>query len=279
MLKRIRELTYQHAIIASLIAFLVIDWGLFGLGRLTSLLPQTLPVKLLVEIFFILLPIAIVIFFGFSRALRPGKVFRGLFYCWPFIAIQIIGLCTFFSQNLGNPEVSWHSLPGIAGGLFAVLGVGIREECIYRATFQNIVAKKYATSVKGIWISVLVSAVLFGLCHISNLFFGMHPLSVLSQVTSAFCIGVLFSAVYLRSGSLWAPILVHTLTDIAGLAPSTFLRNLTDVDSINRLSFSWLSLLFDLLYLALAVFLLRPSKCKQVYQNLCFAQQSPEEAK
>jgi hypothetical protein len=63
------------------------------------------------------------------------------------------------------------------------------------------------------------------------------------------------------------------LTDIAGLAPSTFLRNISDVENVNQLSISWGSLLFDLLYVALAVFLLRPSKCKQIYQNLCFAEE------
>ena len=187
--------------------------------------------------------------------------------------MQVLALCTFFFQNLGNPEANWRSWPAIIGGVLSIVGVGIREECIYRATIQNIVAKKYANSVKGIWITVIVSAIFFGLCHISNLFFGMHPLSVLSQVISAACIGTLFSAVYLRSGSLWAPILVHTLTDIAGLAPSTFLRNISDVENVNQLSFSWGSLLFDLLYVVLAVFLLRPSKCKQIYQNLCFAEE------
>jgi membrane protease YdiL (CAAX protease family) len=273
MLKRIRDLTYQHAIAAALIAFLLIDWALFGLGQLFSILPQTLPVQVLAEVLFVLIPVALVIFFGFSRALKPGRVFRGLFYCWPFIAVQVLALCTFFFQNLGNPEANWRSWPAIIGGVLSIVGIGIREECIYRATLQNIVAKKYANSVKGIWITVVVSAILFGLCHISNLFFGMHPLSVLSQVISAACIGTLFSAVYLRSGSLWAPILVHTLTDIAGLAPSTFLRNISDVENVNQLSISWGSLLFDLLYVVLAVFLLRPSKCKQIYQNLCFAEE------
>lgn len=279
MLKRIRELTYQHAITAAFIAFLLVDGALFGLGQLFSILPQTLLVQVLAEVLLVLLPIALVIFFGFSRTLKPGKVFQGLFYCWPFIAVQVLVLCTFFFQNLGNPEANWRSWPAIICGVLSVVGVGIREECIYRATLQNIVAKKYANSVKGIWIAVVVSAILFGLCHVSNLFWGMHPLSVLSQVISAACIGTLFSAVYLRSGSLWAPILVHTLIDIAGLAPSIFLRNISDVENVNRLSFSWSSLLFDLLYVALAAFLLRPSKCKQIYQNLCFAEEASEDAK
>ena len=279
MLKRIRDLTYQHAITAALIAFLVIDWGLFAIGRLFSILPQTLPLQIFAEVLFVLLPVALVIFFGFSRALKPGKVFRGLFYCWPFFAMQVLALCIFFFKNLGNPEANWRSWPAIICGVLSIVGVGIREECIYRATLQNIVAKKYANSVKGIWITVIVSAILFGLCHISNLFFGIHPLSVLSQVISAICIGTLFSAVYLRSGSLWAPILVHALTDIAGLAPSIFLRNISDVENVNQLSFSWSSLLFDLLYVALAIFLLRPSKCNQIYQNLCFTEEAAEDAK
>ncbi len=38
-------------------------------------------------------------------------------------------------------------------GVVSVIGVGVREECIYRETIQNIVAKKHANSVKGIWIN------------------------------------------------------------------------------------------------------------------------------
>ena len=140
------------------------------------------------------------------------------------------------------------------------------------------IAKKYANSVKGIWITVLVGAMLFGLCHVPNLFFGMNPLAVFSQVTTAIFVGLLFGAVYLRSGSIWVLIFVHALTDTVSLAKSTLLVGVADIEVANDLSFSW-ELLFLYLFLAgLAAFLLRPSKCKQVYESLCFADKSLEDA-
>ena len=108
----------------------------------------------------------------------------------------------------------------------------------------------------------------------SNLLYDMDPLAVLSQVISAAVVGLLLGAVYLRSGSLWALILIHTLTDIAGLAQSTFLHNVNDIENMNQLTLSWASPILWLGYIGLAIFLLRPSKCKQICENLCFADKS-----
>jgi membrane protease YdiL (CAAX protease family) len=219
-----------------------------------------------------------VFFFGFSSAFKNGGFFRGLLCGLPYLALQIFILVLFFSENLGNPEVSWKPWYLIVYGVFSVVGIGIREECIYRATLQNIVAKKYANSVKGIWISTIISAAIFGLSHVTNLFYGVEPLAVLAQVLSATMVGILFGAIYLRSGSIWAVILIHTLVDTAGLAGSTFLRSISDVDDMNQLSVSWAKLIMWLLYIGLAAFLLRPSKCKQICESLCFAGEEPEEA-
>lgn len=263
MLKKIRSLAYQHAIPAAFIIFVLIDLLLFGLSGILSLLPETLPMKYLVEIILMLVPAAFVVFFGFSRAFKKGGFLRGLLCCLPFIILQLFVLGIFFSKNLGDPEANWKPWYLIVYGVFSVFGIGVREECIYRATIQNIVAKKHANSVKGIWITVIVSSIIFGLTHVSNLFFGMNPLAVLTQVFSATFIGLMFGAVYLRSGSLWALILVHTLTDIGGLARSTFLH-VSDIEDFNQLSWSSGRLVLWLIYIAFAVFLLRPSKCKQI---------------
>ena len=276
MLKKIRSLTDQHAIPAAFIIFVIYDLLLVGLGKLLSLLPKTLPVQYLCEIVLILIPIALVAFFGFSRAFKKGNFFRGLLCCLPFIAFQLIALAVFFSENLGNPEASWKPWYLILYGVVSVVGIGIREECIYRATFQNIVAKKHANSVKGIWVAVIVASILFGLSHVSNLLYSVEPLAVLAQVIRASFAGLLFGAVYMRSGSLWALILIHTLTDLAGLAGSTFLNNISDIEDINQMSFSWGAAIVCLAYAALTAYLLRPSKCKQIYENFCFADEEPE---
>jgi membrane protease YdiL (CAAX protease family) len=224
----------------------------------------------------ILVPVSIVFFFGFSSSFKKGNFLRGLLYLLPLIVLQAIILGGFFSENLGNPEANWKPWYLVVYGVFSVVGVGVREECIFRATIQNILAKKYANSVNGIWITAIVSALIFGLTHVTNVLFGVEPLAVLTQVLSAACLGILLGAVYLRSGSIWALILIHTLIDIAGLAGSTFLY-ISDIEDLNQLSWSWGRLIIWLVYIGFAAFLLRPSKCKQICESFCFTVEETEE--
>ena len=277
MLKKIRSLTYQYAIPAAFIVYILIDLLLHGISQLLSLLPQTLPIKYLSHSILIIIPVALVFFFGFSSAFKKGNLWRGLICCLPFIVSQLFALLIFFSKNLGNPEANWKPLHLIIYGVFTIVGIGVREECIYRAITQNIIAKKHANSVKGVWITAIVGASIFGLMHISNVFVDVNPISVLSQVISAAFVGLLFSAVYLRSGSLWALILIHTLTDLTSLTKSTFLDN-TLTQELNQISWDWSKLILWLVYIGLTAFLLRPSKCKQIYESLCFAGEESEAA-
>lgn len=279
MLKKIRSLTYQYAIPAAFIVFVVFDLLLMGLGRLLSLLPKSLPMAYLTEVILMLVPAVIVFIFGFSSAFKKGSFFRGLICFLPFVVFQLFVLIIFFLENLENPEANWNPWYIIVYGVFSIVGVGVREECIYRATIQNILAKKHANSVKGIWITVIIGAIIFGLTHVTNIFFGMDPLAVLAQVVSVIFVGLLFGAVYLRSGNIWVLILIHTLTDVASLASSIFLRNISDIEVMNQqLSFSWKKLIVWLFYVGLTAFLLRPSKCKQICESLCFASEEDTRA-
>ena len=268
MLKKIRSLTYQHALLAAFIIFGLYELLLSGLGKLLSLLPNTLPFLYLIEIILILVPIGIVCFFGFSNCFKKGGFLRGLLYASPLFVFQAISLIIFFSQNVGNPDVTWRPWYVILYFLITNICVGIREECIYRATLQNIIAKKYTNSVKGIWITVIFSSLFFGLCHISNVFFGMEPLSVLTQVISAAFLGLLYGAIYLRSGNIWVLIVLHSVTDIVGLAGSNFLVGSNDIEQMSEtMAFSIGKAIMWLIYIGFAIFLLRPSKCKEICER------------
>ena len=276
MLNKIRSLAVKHAIPAAFIIFIIFDVFLHGLGELFALLPKTLVRGYISEVVFIALPIALVFVFGFAKTFRKGHFFKGILCLLPFIVLQLSLFVVFLVKHVGNPETNWNSLSVIILGVFGIVCVGLREEFIYRATYQNIIAKKHANSVKGIWTTVLISSAIFGLCHIFNLIYGTHPLSVLAQVVDAFVVGLLFGAVYLRSGSIWSVVIVHTLTDLSGLASSTFLRNISDIQDFNQLSLSWGSILLNIVYIAWVAFLLRPSKCKEIYENFCFADEKTE---
>ena len=268
MLKKIRSLTYQHALLAAFIIFGLYELLLSGLGKLLSLLPNTLPFLYLIEIILILVPIGIVCFFGFSNCFKKGGFLRGLLYASPLFVFQAISLIIFFSQNVGNPDVTWRPWYVILYFLITNICVGIRDECIYRATLQNIIAKKYTNSVKGIWITVIFSSLFFGLCHISNVFFGMEPLSVLTQVISAAFLGLLYGAIYLRSGNIWVLIVLHSVTDIVGLAGSNFLVGSNDIEQMSEtMAFSIGKAIMWLIYIGFAIFLLRPSKCKEICER------------
>ena len=271
MLKKIRDYTEKHPILSSAIICVVFVLFMRGTSLLFGLFPEIFALDFLKEIIFIAVPVAFVFLFGFSSAFKRGNFLRGLFCALPLLAFLVLSLLNFFNQNLGNPEARWQSWYMIAFGLFGMIGVGIREEGIFRGIVQNIIAKKYANSVKGIWLTAILGGFIFGLGHLQNLFVGMEPFAVFTQVITASAMGIFFSAVYLRSGNLWALIFIHALTDTASLSKTVFFAGLNDVDIANQqLVLSWGVLALYLGLIALTAFLLRPSKCKQICESFCF---------
>lgn len=269
-MKKIKAFVDKYAIISAFISFLVIDLLLHGVASLLNLLPDLLPLKFLAETILIAIPIAIVFLFGFRGAFQRKNFFRGLFCGLPYIVWYSITMVLVLAKNLKNPESTLQPWYLILYSLFSILCVGIREECIYRATVQNIVAKKYANSAKGIWITAIVGAFIFGIMHAGNFFTTTtNPSSIALQIVSAMFTGLVFSAIYLRSGNIWVVILIHTLIDAAGLVPFSLLGVTLDA-SLNQLVWDWSRLIFWTIDIGIAVFLLRPSKHKQVYESFCF---------
>ena len=278
MLKKIKSFADKYAILAAFIAFIMIDMFLHGIAALLNLLPNLLPLKFLAQALLIAIPVAIVFLFGFRGAFQRKNFFRGLFCGLPYIVWYSLTMALLLAKTLGNPEATLQPWYLILYSLFSILCVGIREECIYRATVQNIVAKKYVNSMKGIWITAIVGAFIFGIMHAGNFFTTTTtPSSIVVQIISAMFSGLVFSAIYLRSGNLWAVILIHTLIDAAGLVPFLFLGTTLD-ENLNRMVWDWAKLIVWAIEIGIAAFLLRPSKYKQICESLCFADKESEAA-
>ena len=277
MLKKIKAFTDKYAIIAAFIAFLVIDLLLHGVAALLNLMPDLLPLKFLSQVILIAIPIAIVFLFGFGNTFRRKNFFSGLLCGLPYIVWYSLTLVIVLGTSLGNPELTLQPWYMILYSLFSILCVGIREECVYRATVQNIVAKKYANSVKGIWITAIVGAFIFGIMHAGNFFTTTtNPSSIVLQIISAMFSGLVLGAIYLRGGNVWVVILIHTLIDVTGLVPFSFFGVTLD-ESLNKLTWDWARMILWAVEVGLTVFLLRPSKCKQICESLCFKGDEPEE--
>lgn len=104
--------------------------------------------------------------------------------------------------------------------LVSCLSIGLLEEYVWRGIILNIFLSAWDEKIKGIYISVLLSSVGFGLCHYMNLLMGQDFISTTQQVISATCMGVFLASVFLNTSRLEVPVLVHGLCNF-----SNFLMN------------------------------------------------------
>lgn len=91
---------------------------------------------------------------------------------------------------------------------------GVGEELIFRKILLGFMLKKnedkYITY-------IIICAALFGVVHLSNLFYGAPVVDVICQVIAASMAGIMFGFVYYNSRSFILCAVIHTFYDIAAL--------------------------------------------------------------
>lgn len=151
----------------------------------------------------------------------------------------------------------------------SMLLVGLAEELCCRAIVAQSLLEKFGTSKKGVWTAAITSGVLFGTLHLTNLTTG-ELVPVLIQTISACLSGILFAAVYFRSGNIWVPIFVHGIYDIGTSASSGILAGgnlatmLTNDGSLNTVALLLVLAAGTIPPLLVSLFLLRNKKIGEV---------------
>lgn len=140
---------------------------------------------------------------------------RGMVYGIPFL---LIGVGSVFVSNAGVDltKLEFISLPNALLFTANMLLVGANEEIWMRSFILNGLVNKYGKDRNNAWKAIIVSALIFGAVHLPNIAF-VHPVTLGVQVINAAAGGVLFGVMYLRSGNIWAGILVHAAVDWLGL--------------------------------------------------------------
>ncbi len=90
---------------------------------------------------------------------------------------------------------------------------GFIEELLFRGLFIAPMLRKNLDK-KRIMTALLISSAVFGLVHGSNILAGAPVDSSIMQVGSSFALGIVFGSVFLCTGNLLMPVLLHTLHDI-----------------------------------------------------------------
>ncbi|GEM_PF-1849064 len=236
-LKRfLQDFWRERPLSGAVLYFVAVSALFFGVGRL---LPQSIGTEI---IFRLILSVLILIFLyaiydwtpkalGFS-AKGIGTSIRLSWSEWLKIVVYLALLLM-----LANPEALNQLLQsgtsagyapmmrGVAQNLSALtpqkliatilfgVSVGLFEETFFRVGLVAQLRVRFADSCRGAWCTVLISAGLFAALHMMNAF-GQSLAVTAMQVIQAFGTGVLWGAVYWRSGNAVIPVILHSLTDI-----------------------------------------------------------------
>ena len=127
------------------------------------------------------------------------------------MVLVVLNLHDDFSQ----PEISFaKALPRLIFAFICNMGVGMYEESTLRGTLFNSFRYRFGESRKGIVKAILISSIVFGLLHFSNLIPSpTRVIATISQVIYAIAIGCCLACVYYITDSIWVVSVLHGLID------------------------------------------------------------------
>lgn len=113
-------------------------------------------------------------------------------------------------SNWKNFAAPYITLPVIFSALYA----GICEDITWRALPISHIMKFEDRDESTLMYAMILPAVGFGLIHLGNISAGSSVVFVMLQVLQTFAVGLLFGAVYLRTGDMTMLFIAHVLNDL-----------------------------------------------------------------
>ena len=172
-----------------------------------------------------------------------------------------IGASAFNTLLYGRPDQPLRPLPQILAFFLNMALVGVAEEFVFRGVIAQTLLEHFGTSRAGVWKACLLSGVLFGGAHLTNLF-GSAPFGVLMQCVFAASLGTMFAAIYFRTGNIWVTVFLHGAMDITSMLIGGLYGTTTVSESVS--GYDATMLLSVLIYLIPTLFLLRKKKLQEV---------------
>ncbi len=145
---------------------------------------------------------AIVLLIIFRSCLKDGKQFSGFLVMLPALLFALWNVANhFITKGDFNPLTAEILILGLAPAIF--------EEVVFRGIFIH----NLKESGKSDMAALLIPALIFGLIHITNAVNG-SIIQALVQAGYAVVVGLVFGAVYIRTGDLFSVMLAHAAIDI-----------------------------------------------------------------
>ena len=208
-----KELYIAAAVILSLLLVACEIWRgeLFGCSENSEEL-YLLTTRIIGGFFAILL----IFFCGYQNILKIdvktiGAALLFTLPCW-LIPINNFPIIPYFS---GNASIDAPA-SAILFYAFQCLCVAFFEELAFRGCIFMFILQGRRRSTFDLFTNIVISAAVFGIIHMVNLFSGASPVSVILQIGYSFLIGGMYSVVLMKTGSVWHCVLMHAVYNFCG---------------------------------------------------------------
>lgn len=167
--------------------------------------------------------IGLVLVMGWAYAARMNRLPEPGALWWLTPPLALSALIAMWAFSSGAPIPAAYFLYTTAA---LVVLVGVFEEIVFRGMLLSALETRM-----NLIAAVLLSSLLFGVTHYVNLFQGQSFSGTTIQVLHSTGSGVHYAALMLVTGSIWAPVLVHSVWDAA--------ISMTAVMPINETAVQW----------------------------------------
>ncbi len=157
---------------------------------------------------------------------------------WNFQELNLIPVYLFVLgiMSVVTQDPSTVNLLNVLLLLVACLMVGFAEEFLFRGYIQSTLLKRFVHWDKGIFISVGLSSLCFGILHFINIFTGAGLIRVMIQVVYATFIGFFFGALLLKTNKLVPIAITHGLINFFFSLPLLPSLQIMEEESIDNVS-------------------------------------------
>jgi membrane protease YdiL (CAAX protease family) len=156
---------------------------------------------------------------------------KGFLLGWFGILLSISNLLGMFAMLPKDSIIIPGSITLFITILYPFLGTALYEEVLFRGLMLKVFLLTMGHSKKGIMNACLISSAIFGFSHIINIVSGGDILPVATQMISAFFGGMFYAALFIRTKTLWVPILLHGFNNLPHSIFSAVMRVQPNVDT------------------------------------------------
>ncbi|MCD8309203.1 MAG: CPBP family intramembrane metalloprotease [Clostridia bacterium] len=135
---------------------------------------------------------------------------KALLWCIPCLLVSVANF-PFYALISGAATIDRYGILWLF--ILDCILIALMEEMLFRGLLLSILNEVIKNKPL---VAVIAESAIFALCHLFNLLSGAAIGETLLQVGYTFLTGLMFSFVYVKTGNIWASVVLHAVFDVGG---------------------------------------------------------------